>query len=90
MCSEVAVDLYTTKILKADVTVFVCGVSDGAIRPDQCGILQRDTPETSGQGTLLSTGMAHGARLVNSSNNMVVVMLYHLGPEVGSKTLCLS
>jgi hypothetical protein len=33
MCSEVAVDLYTTKILKADVTVVDYGVRGGVCWP---------------------------------------------------------
>jgi hypothetical protein len=33
VCSEVAVDLYTTKILKADVTVVECGVGGGVCWP---------------------------------------------------------
>ena len=59
-CSEVAVDLYTTKILKADVTVVDYGVLGGVYWPVQCGIWQRDTPDMRGQGVLLSAGMARG------------------------------
>jgi len=60
MCSEVAADLYTTKILKADVTVVNHGVLGGGISPLRYGMLQRDTPDTRGQGMLLSAGMARG------------------------------
>ena len=60
ICSEVAVELYTTKILKADVTVVCYGVLGGVYWPVQCGMWQRDTPDMRGQGMLLSAGIARG------------------------------
>ena len=38
MCSEVAVDPYTTRILKADVTLIDYGVLGGVCLSIQCGI----------------------------------------------------
>jgi hypothetical protein len=52
------------KILKADVTTLMHGVSGGGCRPNQCGTIERDTPDEIGQGMLLSAGMARGLVLV--------------------------
>jgi hypothetical protein len=53
ICSEVAVDLYTTKILKADVTVVDYSVLGGEHWLIQCGIRQRDTPDISWTGDVV-------------------------------------
>jgi hypothetical protein len=56
--------VYTMEILKADVTTLIHGVSGGGCRPNQCGTIERDTPDEIGQGMLLSAGMARGLVLV--------------------------
>ena len=53
-------DLYTTKILKADVTEVDYGVLGGVCWSIECGIWQRETPDIRGQGVLLIAGMARG------------------------------
>jgi hypothetical protein len=52
------------KIRKADVTALIHGVSDGGVRPNQSIIMQRNTPDASGQGMLLRAGMARVRVLV--------------------------
>ena len=54
MCSEVAVDPYTTKILKADVTLIDYGVLGGVCCSIQSGIWQRETPDVCEQGAAVN------------------------------------
>jgi hypothetical protein len=78
MCSEVAVDPYTTKILKADVTLIDYGVLGGVCCSIQSGIWQRETPDVCEQGFPIICRDGTWVGIRDNTNDMGGCAVFHL------------